>query len=151
MASLDQFTKELIVKRLATYTSPVEIQKELKMEHNVEANIDQIVYYNPETKNGAKLASKWKELFHYTRDEYKDKVISHDVTHQGFRLGMLQRIVMRNIGKDDGKAMEALEQVAKEMGGHYLTKIDDSGKGGDINLFLTQVNAKLEQHINKDK
>lgn len=145
MASLSSKHQEFIVTRLARYDKPTDVQEALKEQYGVEATRDQIVYYNPETKNGRKgLAEKWKDLFYETRKQYSEDTSSIASAQKAHRIRMLEEAA-RQYQEDGAYVLMAdmLEQIAKEVGGKYTNRklLEHSGKDGGP---IQTMNANLD-------
>ena len=123
MAKLREDHKVLIVQRLATFTTPTEIQAELK-ELGVVVELAQVVYYSPDTKH-TDLAPKWRKMFDDTRAAFKKDTANIAIAHKSFRLQELQRMyrkLMSGTRPNMPLAKELLEQAAKEVGEAYTNR-----------------------------
>ena len=146
MAKLTNAHKELIVRSLACYSSPKEIVALFKTEHGMELSLSQLTFYNPDTLTSARLADKWRQLFHTARQKYLKEVVSVPLAHKAYRLNMLQKNLDEAMSKKKiVLANKIIEQAAKEMGG-----VNERGGSGDteeketnIFMFLQQLNQQI--------
>lgn len=132
MASLKTKHQVFVVTRLARFDKPSEVRDALREQFGVEAGLDQIVYYNPETANGGQgLAEKWKELFYETRERYLEDTSTIPAAHKAFRIRELAEAAEEAKDMRNYPLMASMyEQIAKEMGGKYTNKQEHSGPGG---------------------
>lgn len=134
MATLKPKHQTFIVTRLARWDTPSQVREALKERFRVEATLDRIVYYNPETANGrAGLAEKWKTLFYETRKKYSEDTSSIASAQKAHRIRLLEEGVQEARKLKNYLMMaDLLEQVAKEVGGKYTNKQkhEHSGKNG---------------------
>lgn len=147
MATLKSEHKEFIVKGLACYVEPKEIQLKLKELYDVKASPSQISNYNPDLPSTKRLGEKWKELFRYTRDEFLESVSEIPIAHKAYRLNVLQKNLDSAMkGKANlVLANQILEQAAKEMGGAFEGKLPEGGTGSSVTVYQ-QINQKIEQY-----
>jgi len=117
MARLTDLQKAHVVTALAAFHSPAEVRDELNEIFGIEAKLDHIMYYDPGTANGAKLAEKWRALFHETRERTQREVETIPIANKAFRLRRLQKIF--DATKSPRLQMECLERAAKEVGDAY--------------------------------
>ena len=125
MARLNDKHRTLLVQSLAAFSTPSEARDELKEVYGVDAGLDQVVFYNPTTANGARLADKWKTMFAEARARFRRDTDDIAVANKAFRLRELNRIVRTT--KSPKLKMEAMEQAAKEMGDVYTNRRVHSG------------------------
>jgi hypothetical protein len=134
MATLKPQHQRFIVTRLARYDSPSDVQAALSERFDVEASRSQVTFYNPSTANGAdRLAERWKDLFHRTRERYSEDLSSIAAAQKGHRIRMLDDAAKEAKEAGDYALMaDLLEQVAKETGGQYTNRhlLEHSGRGG---------------------
>ena len=120
MARLNDKHRALLVQALATFATPSEARDELKEIFGVEATLDQVVFYDPNTANGQRLAEKWKTMFDEARERFKRETENIAIANRAYRLRQLQRIVAHT--KSPKLRMEAMEQAAKEVGDVYTNR-----------------------------
>ena len=120
MPRLNDKHKALLVEALATFSTPSEARDELNRVFGVEVELDQVVFYNPTTANGARLADKWKTMFDEARQRFKREVEDIAIANKAYRLRELQRIIETT--KSPKLKMEAMEQAAKEVGDVYTNR-----------------------------
>ncbi|WP_103019386.1 DUF2280 domain-containing protein [Salinibacter altiplanensis] len=123
MATLKSRHKRLIVKRLAVFDRPSDVQDEVRERFGLEVDSPQLAHYDPTTRKGQGLAQGLTALFHKTRERFLDEYTETAIQHKAVRLRRLERIAnkfsqMRNYVAE----MDALEQAAKEMGGAYTNR-----------------------------
>jgi hypothetical protein len=143
MPALPTHAKSLIVTRLACFSTPSEIQRELKELHGIDASIQQISYYDP-TQVDTDVAKKWRDLFTETRATFTKESASLAISHKNFRLRRLERMARALEKKADDqrspviqaqlyeRAAALYEQAAKEQGEAYTNrrKLEHTGKDG---------------------
>lgn len=138
MATLSNKHKAFIVRELAHFEKPTDIQEEFNERFNVEVSLSQISYYNPNNAQGSRqLAQDWKELFNESRRKFIEGINEEPIAHKRYRLKKLQKAAEKfeNMKNYKGVA-EILEQAAKEVGGAYTNKkeIDLNGLMKSIDL-----------------
>jgi len=164
MATLDSKHKRLVVRRLAVFDRPSEVQQALKDRYGVEASMAQLAHYDPTNVNGQRLAQNWKELFWETREAFLEEQQGIALAHKSKRLRELEKQYYRLQGRLDdlpdqnvlGKSdieedmREVLEQIAKECGGKYTRKqllelmgedggpIETEEKSGGVRFFVPE-------------
>lgn len=120
--------------RLARFDAPTDVQGALQERFGVEASRSQIVFYNPETSEGAKrLSDKWKELFKETRKKYSQDTSGIAAAQKAERVRMLEEAALEAKKMKNYPLMASmLEQIAKEVGGKYTNKelLEVTGKDG---------------------
>ena len=145
MATLKSTHKEFIVTRLARMDPPSDVRDALKAEHGVDASLDQIVFYNPDTANGAeRLSDDWKELFYRTREKFQNDASDEPAYHKAVRIRMLADAAREAQKMKNYVLMQSLlEQIAKETGGKYTNKqlLEHAGRDGGP---IQTVNANLD-------
>lgn len=147
MARLTERHKEFVVTRLARFDSPSDVRDALKERFGLDASLDQIVYYNPETANGSdRLAEHLKELFHRTREQYLSDTSAIPAAHKAYRIRQLHEAAQEaKKGGNYPLMASLLEQIAKEVGGAYtnLRYLKHTGAdGGPIKHH--NVNATID-------
>lgn len=135
MSKLDASIQLHIVTQLACFKTPSEIQKDLKVNFGVEASTPQIVFYNPETKNGSKeLANKWRNIFTATREKYLNDVEAVPIARKAYRMNRLHELA--RAAKSPVIEASLLEQAAKEMGGVYTNQRDVTSAGQPLKMYV---------------
>lgn len=145
MATLRSKHKRFIVRRLAVFDRPKEVQRAVKNRYGIETSRQQLQHYDPTTKNGRKLASKWKGLFERTRREFVEEQKGIAIAYKSKRLRDLEKVKRKLLDKlDDLEEMDhhlgvvdilaeirdTLEQAAKETGGKYTNRTELTGRDG---------------------
>lgn len=164
MARLKSKHKRFVVKRLAMFDRPSEVRDALQNRFGVEANLSQLAHYDPTTSRGQDLSADLKELFHETREEFKEEQKGIAIAQKAKRLQELQKMYYRLkdsleelpdrnvLGKADIEAemREVLEQIAKETGGMYTRKrlvelmgedggpIETEEKSGGVQFYVPE-------------
>lgn len=147
MAKLKKEHKELIVISLAHNFEPTEVQRMLKDRCDVEVELNQISYYNPDLNSSAQLSKTWRELYHHKKDQYKDEVLSHETAHKAYRIGMLEKAAKEYQKKGNYMAMASmLEQIAKEVGGVFEGKVPEGGSGNSVTNFTQNIYQKIQNY-----
>lgn len=120
MARLIDKHKAFLVEALATFSTPSEARDALNGTFGLDIELDQVVFYNPRTANGARLSQKWKDLFDETRERFKRETGDIAIASKAYRLRELQKIIEGT--KSPKLKMEAMEQAAKEVGDVYTNR-----------------------------
>lgn len=127
MARLNDKHKAFLVQQLATFATPSEARDALNETFGLTVGLDQVVFYNPTTANGERLAEKWKALFRETRERFKAETGEIAIANKAYRLRELQRIIEST--RSPKLKMEAMEQAAKEVGDVYTNRRSVSMSG----------------------
>jgi hypothetical protein len=164
MATLKSRHKAFIVRRLAVFDRPKEVQAAVKERFGLETSRQQLQHYDPTTQNGQSLASDLKELFWETREKFTEEQKGIALAHKSKRLrelekqyyrlqGRLDELPEQNVlGKNEVEAemREVLEQIAKELGGKYTRKqllelmgenggpIETEEQGGGVQFYVPE-------------
>ena len=164
MATFKSQHKAFVVRRLAVFDRPTEVQSAVKDRFGLEASRQQLQHYDPTTKSGRALADDLEDLFWETREafleEQKGIALAHkskrlrELEKQYYRLqGRLDKLPDQNVlGKSDIESdmREVLEQIAKELGGKYTRKqllelmgedggpIETEEKSGGVQFFVPE-------------
>lgn len=109
-----------IVTRLAMFDSPSEIRRDL-LEQGIDISVQAVAAYSPLVNNGTRrLAQKWVELFHVTREGWLKEIAAEPIAHRAYRLRRLGMIHDRAMARGAlTVAANMLEQAAKEVGNVY--------------------------------
>ena len=115
---------------LAVYESPSDVIDAVKEKFNVAVTRQQLQHYDPNTVAGKDLAKGLKDLFEKTRNEFEAKE-PVPLAKKVARVKKLSNYVEKfeNMG-NFGKAMEAMEQIAREEGGMFTNRKEITGAGG---------------------
>ena len=131
MPRLDDRVKEFIVVQLACFDTPTQVSDSVKEEFNIVVTRGAVQYYNPESVAGRKLHQRYRDLFYATRKRFKDGEMDTPISHQQYRLRVMQKLANKAIEKGNGVlALQILEQAAKDHGGAYTNKREVTGKDG---------------------
>lgn len=152
MANLTDDIKTLIVDRLACFVTPSQIIEELRKDHNLTVNSNQVVYYNPRAAQSRHIHPKWVELFESRRKAFVIRVSDLPGYHQAYRLSVLQALLEKNLA--NGKTasprltMEILKQMAEEAGDKYTNKIKNEISGSlNVSNFGKLTDEQLDELI----
>ncbi len=123
MAALPTEIKAYIVQALACFDTPSQVVKSVQDEFSLDITRQQVESHDPTKANGKKLAQKWVELFHFTREQLQKELSGIPIANKAIRLRSLDRMVaqaesMRNYPL----AAQLIEQAAKECGGMYTKR-----------------------------
>jgi hypothetical protein len=141
MAALSDDVKVYIVTALACFDSPKQVIADVKEKFGLVVTSQQVDFYNPASKNGQRLAEKYKELFKTTREDFTKNVSAIPIANVTVRLRMLDRMARKAADSNNAKlAAVLMEQAAKEVGGAFTNKREVSGpNGGAIPVASTPV------------
>lgn len=131
MAKLSDAHKRFIVQALACWDRPSQVSEAVKEEFGMDVPRMQIAQYDPTKVAGKDLAKKWVQLFHDTRQRFREEIAEIPIADQAFRLRQLGRIYDKHISRGNVVgAAGVLEQAAKEVGGAFTNKREHTGAGG---------------------
>lgn len=120
MAELTDTLKALIVVRLATFVRPADIIKELAQDHKQKVSRQQLGVYDPNTHAGRLLRPELKALFEETRARFNSELSDIALSSAAGRARFLEQVAYTALeNKQPGRAMEAVEMIAKDLGGEY--------------------------------
>jgi len=133
VATLNDQHKRFILRRLAVFVPPSDVQTEFQEEFGFEVSSTQVAYYDPTNERGRDLAERWRTLFHETRQEFLEEFTGSTLQYKAVRLremekkyreleGLVEKLPDRNaLGRADliEQMFDVMEQIAKEMGGKY--------------------------------
>lgn len=123
MAALATEVKTFIVQALACFDTPSQVVKAVQEEFNLSITRQQVESHDPTKANGKKLAQKWVELFHYTRERLQNEISGIPIANKACRLRSLDRMVAQaESAKNYGMAAQLIEQAAKECGDAYTNR-----------------------------
>ena len=121
MPDLDDELKALIVVRLATFVRPKEVIREFAEQHKTTLTPQQLSAYDPGTAAGRRLRPEFQELFRDTRERYHNDLTTCAFGTAIGRARFLEQVAYAALdNKQPGRAMEAVEMIAKDQGGFYL-------------------------------
>lgn len=123
MAVLSTEVKAFIVQAIACFDTPSQVVKAVQIEFNLNITRQQVESHDPTKANGKKLAQKWVELFHFTRERLQNEISGIPIANKACRLRSLDRMVAQAEGaKNYGMAAHLIEQAAKEVGDAYTNQ-----------------------------
>jgi hypothetical protein len=123
--------KAFIVQSLACFDTPSQVVEAVKKEFDLQISRQQAESHDPTKFAGRALAKKWIELFHETREKFKEEAVDIPIANRAFRLRALDRMASRAEGmRNLALAAQLMEQAAKETGGAYTNRREVSGPGG---------------------
>jgi hypothetical protein len=112
-----------IVQAMACFDTPSQVVKAVQVEFNLNITRQQVESHDPTKANGKKLAQKWVELFHFTRERLQNEISGIPIANKACRLRSLDRMVAQAEGaKNYGMAAHLIEQAAKEVGDAYTNQ-----------------------------
>lgn len=134
---------EFIVKCLACYDRPTEVQRRVLLEYGLNVSLSAVLNYDA-ARPGNTVRDKWFVLFHETRDAFKKQLVEDiPISTPQYRLRHLQTMFEKTAdGKNVPLAAQLLEQAAKEAGGLFRnrTRIEHTGAdGGPIKADVAHV------------
>lgn len=130
MTALSPDVKTFIINALACYDSPTQVLNQVKLEFGLDVSIQQISSYDPTKAIGKRLSKKWRDLFEFTREQFKKKITDIPIANKAYRLRVLNRMAIRTESNQEfSLTSQILEQAAKECGDMYTSKqkIEQSG------------------------
>lgn len=131
-AGLTDEIRAEIVTRLAMYDKVGDVHKDL-LDRGIDISIQAVSHYVP--GHAHRLAEKWVELFHKTREEFLSEMAKEPIANRAWRLRRLTELFHQATDKGDREeARKALEQAAKEVGNVYtnLAKVQGIALPGQV-------------------
>jgi hypothetical protein len=132
--------KPFIVMWLACFKSPTDVQTLIREEFKVAIAVQSVEAYDPTKYAGRDLSAELKKLFEETRAAYIADIQAVPLTHQRYRLDILQRLLDKELSKqapNKGLVLDIQERGAKETGGFYTNRREHTGRdGGPIQTTL---------------
>lgn len=112
-----------VVQSLAMWDPPSVVVAAVRKEYGVTITRQSVEVYDPTKRAGAKLAERWKKLFHETRESFVQDTAKIAISHRAVRLRTIQRVAekaetMGNLSL----ALQATEQAAKEAGDAFTNR-----------------------------
>ncbi|AYN29018.1 DUF2280 domain-containing protein [Buttiauxella sp. 3AFRM03] len=123
MAALTTAVKAYIVQALACLDTPSQVVKAVQEEFGLVITRQQVESHDPTKANGKKLAQKWVELFHFTREQLQKELSGIPIANKAIRLRSLDRMASQAESmKNYPLAAKLIEQAAKECGDMYTNR-----------------------------
>lgn len=120
MRRLPEAIKRRIVEHLACYRTHAEVADLIAEEFDVSVTPRHVRTYDPTSFQFAG-SHRWLEYYQLVRKRCAEEVGEIAIAHRAYRMRQLQRIFDRAWARADyWKALQALEQAAKEMGNGYV-------------------------------
>ncbi len=120
MTNLPGHVCAYIVAALACYDTPEQVAAAVKLQFGLVLSRQRIEAWHPERRAGARLGTRWRELFYETRCKLLAELDDIPIACQAYRLRVLDRIATK--AEEMGNlalALEVIEQAAREVGGMY--------------------------------
>jgi hypothetical protein len=115
--------KAYVVRRLASYHTPTEIQRDLKELFGIEISVQAVNHYHADRIGYDNLAPCWKELFWETRKAFIAACAQAGTMEQMVRVRLREDMVL--MARDAGHyriANELLNSIAKEAGQMFVNR-----------------------------
>lgn len=147
MQKLTDEQQEFIIQQLACFKTPTQVAALIKSKYELEISPQRIEYYDPTKRSDRKrLAPEHKLLFDETRKQYIADTAAVGVAHQRYRLELLQGMIEDVLSKKNYQMVSnLLVQAAKEAGGHYNARKQDSDSQSGQHA-ATKVNEILNEY-----
>lgn len=146
MATLREPIKIFIVQSLACMYTPQQVADAVKQEYGIEIDRRQCAAYDPTKPAGKNLSKKLAELFHKSRQEFRENVIDIPLANKAFRLRELQDMY-DSAGKNKVVKQSILKQAFQETDGR-VTRQEVTGKDGQPLHPVAQPQYTPEQLAN---
>ena len=151
MAELTDEQKHEIVELLACYRTTAAIIAHFQEVHGFEMNHKQVGIYDP-TRRYFAAGDKWREIFDERRKAYLESVSTVPIANQGYRLNVLNELLVKALANDKpGLAITLLEQAAKEVGGIMTNqrevRVDDNRRMKAIDMTPEDRRAAMAEII----
>lgn len=145
MAALTEEQKLFAVLNLATFHSLTEVQALLKEVYGLEASLQQIQRYDPDTAAGRKLGQKFKVEFERARDKFIEDMSSIAIAHRSYRLREIGRLYEANRKGSRKLSADLLVQAAREAGGMYERRDEPSDLDGQIAALMEKLASRPQE------
>ncbi|EOR08649.1 hypothetical protein F896_01175 [Acinetobacter genomosp. 15BJ] len=126
MAALKEPVKIFIVQALACRDTPQQVVDHVKQEFDIEISRSQCQAYDPTKYSGKNLSEKYVQLFNETRKKFDDGLIDIPIASKHYRMRQYDKLL--NKVKNIPMALKIMEQAAKDSGGQFTNKIENSIK-----------------------
>ncbi|ONG41577.1 hypothetical protein BKE30_03865 [Alkanindiges hydrocarboniclasticus] len=128
MATLREPIKIFIVQSLACMYTPQQVADAVKQEYGIEIDRRQCAAYDPTKPAGKNLSKKLADLFHKTRQEFRENIIDIPLANKAYRLRELQDMY-DSAGKNKVVRQSLIKQAFQETDGR-VTRQEITGAGG---------------------
>ena len=128
MATLSEPVKIYIVQSLACMISPQKVAEAVKQEYGLDIDRKQVQLYDPTKAAGKNLSKKFVELFHKTRQEFRENIVDIPLANKAYRLRELQDMY-DSAGKNKVVRQSLIKQAFQETDGR-VTRQEVTGKDG---------------------
>lgn len=128
---LEPVVKAFIVHGLACFDDPTLVVRDVKEKFGLTISRQAVHYYDADRKGAAEIDEQWRSMFAETRQKWVDETAEIGIKHRLLRVRRYQRIADRaaGVGQNPNPVLEmqALEAIAKEMGGAFTNRRELSG------------------------
>ncbi len=128
MAALKDPVKIFIVQSLACFETPQQVADAVQQRFGIEIDRRQCEGYDPTKFSGRNLSKKLTELFHQTRQDFRENIEDIAIANKAFRLRELQKMY-EDSGRNKRVKQNLLKQAFQETDGR-VTKQEITGKDG---------------------
>ncbi|MEQ1389665.1 DUF2280 domain-containing protein [Acinetobacter radioresistens] len=128
MAALKEPVKIFIVQSLACFETPQQVADAVQQRFGIEIDRRQCEGYDPTKFSGRNLSKKLTELFHQTRQDFRENIEDIAIANKAFRLRELQKMY-EDSGRNKRVKQNLLKQAFQETDGR-VTKQEITGKDG---------------------
>lgn len=128
MAALKEPVKIFIVQSLACFETPQQVADAVQQRFGIEIDRRQCEGYDPTKLSGRNLSKKLTELFHQTRQDFRENIEDIAIANKAFRLRELQKMY-EDSGRNKRVKQNLLKQAFQETDGR-VTKQEITGKDG---------------------
>lgn len=129
MATLKEPVKIFIVQALACMDTPQQVADAVKEEFKIDIDRRQCAAYDPTKPAGKNLSKKLADLFHKTRQEFRENIMDIPLANKAYRLRELQRMY-ESWNKNKVMKQGILKQAFQETDGR-VTRQEVTGKDGE--------------------
>ncbi|PSD34287.1 hypothetical protein C7E16_15695 [Acinetobacter radioresistens] len=138
MAALKEPVKIFIVQSLACFETPQQVADAVQQRFGIEIDRRQCEGYDPTKFSGRNLSKKLTELFHQTRQDFRENIEDIAIANKAFRLRELQKMY-EDSGRNKRVKQNLLKQAFQETDGR-VTKQEITGKdGADLEIKIIRV------------
>lgn len=120
--------KLFIVRELACFSTPTEVQAALVSEFGLEQDavkLNQILLYDPTKAAGASLSKPLRKAFEETREAYLAELMLIPAAHRAYRVRRLAAMAQKaEERRNYPLAKDCYRQIAEEMGGKFTNKLE---------------------------
>lgn len=151
MAELSEEQKETVVRLLAEFKRPAEVVAYIQDAWGTTIDRFQVRTYDP-TNARFEAGERYRAMFEAVRASFLDDLANIPISHQGFRLNLLNEMALKAMHQGNLMlASRLLEQAAKEVGGLFSARrelrVEDTRKSSVASMTPEERKQALAEVI----